>query len=122
MFRYPIGSNPFIKNVIGNMIMFIPFGFFSGYILKIKKGRYVLLLSILMSLIIETIQFQIGRVFDIDDIILNIMGGIIGYYIYSLLNIFQKKLPHFINKNVISNTITVVVIILFLMYLGGLYE
>jgi glycopeptide antibiotics resistance protein len=122
MFRYKLGSNPFIKNVIGNLIMFVPLGFFSGYILKIKKARWTLLLSTLMSLIIETIQSKIGRVFDIDDIILNIMGGVIGYYIYYLLSIIQKRLPNFMNKDLISNIITFITIILFLMYLGGLYE
>jgi glycopeptide antibiotics resistance protein len=122
MFRYKLGSNPFIKNVIGNLIMFVPLGFFCGYILKIKKARWTLLLSTLMSLIIETIQSKIGRVFDIDDIILNIMGGVIGYYIYYLLSIIQKRLPNFMNKDLISNIITFITIILFLMYLGGLYE
>ncbi len=122
IFRYSLGSNPFIKNVIGNMIMFLPFGFFVGYIFKLKKGRWALLLSIITSLIIETIQYKIGRVFDIDDILLNVIGGTIGYYLYYCLDIIQRRLPKFINKNIICNIIICLVVVLFIIYLGGFYE
>jgi len=37
MFRYDFGSRLFIKNVLGNMLLFIPYGFFMAYYLKIKK-------------------------------------------------------------------------------------
>ena len=86
MFRYTLGSNLFIKNVIGNMVMFMPYGFFTGYFLKINKVSVVLLLSMLVSTSIEVIQGYIGRVFDIDDIILNVIGSIIGFLIYKLFN------------------------------------
>lgn len=37
MFRYQIGSTLFFKNVLGNMIMFMPYGFFVSYFLKLKS-------------------------------------------------------------------------------------
>ena len=37
MLRYEFGTKLFFKNVVGNMIMFIPFGFFTSYFLKLKK-------------------------------------------------------------------------------------
>ena len=40
MFRYQIGSRLFFKNVIGNMIMFFPYGFFISQYIKIKKVLY----------------------------------------------------------------------------------
>ncbi len=62
--------------------MFIPYGFFSSYFLKEKNGIIIFLLTTILSFSIEYIQLQIGRVFDIDDIILNVIGGLIGYGIY----------------------------------------
>lgn len=91
MFRYPIGSSLFFKNVIGNLIMFVPFGFFTAYILRETKLRWVLLITLVVSITIELTQTQIGRVFDIDDVLLNIVGGIIGYYCFSIVYRFCKK-------------------------------
>lgn len=93
MFRYEFGSRLFIKNVIGNMLLFMPYGFFAAYYLKLKKPYSIIGLSLLVSVTIETTQLLIGRVFDIDDIILNICGGVFGFYIYLLLDKVNKKLP-----------------------------
>lgn len=84
MFRYSFGSRLFIKNVLGNMMLFVPHGFFTSYFLKEKKPLIILVLTLVLSFTIEFIQLQIGRVFDIDDILLNLMGGFIGYFIYYL--------------------------------------
>lgn len=86
MFRYTFGSRLFIKNVLGNMLMFIPYGFFSSYFLKEKNVIIIFALTVIVSFTIEYIQLQIGRVFDIDDIILNVLGGLIGYFIYLVLS------------------------------------
>jgi len=91
MFRYKIGSNLFFKNVLGNMIMFVPFGFFTSYILRETKLRWVCLITLIVSVTIELTQTQIGRIFDIDDVILNLIGGIIGYYLFSFVYKFFKK-------------------------------
>ena len=37
MFRYSFGSRLFIKNVLGNMLMFVHYVFFSSYFLKEKN-------------------------------------------------------------------------------------
>ncbi len=84
MFRYSFGSRLFIKNVLGNMIMFVPYGFFSSYFLQEKRVILIMILTLIVSFTIEYIQLQIGRVFDIDDIILNVLGGMIGSFIYIL--------------------------------------
>lgn len=85
VFRYEFGSRLFIKNVLGNMLMFIPFGFFSSYFLKENKILPILIITMIVSVTIELTQLKIGRVFDIDDILLNLIGGIIGHYIYRIL-------------------------------------
>src|SRR5574344_1868209 len=56
MLRYEIGSPLFIKNVIGNMIMFLPYGFFTSYLLKLDKKSTMLCLSVIVSLTIEVTQ------------------------------------------------------------------
>ncbi len=75
--RYRLGSTLFIKNIIGNIILFVPFGLFFKLTFNLKK-RYIFIITMIFCLSIELIQLLIGRVFDIDDIILNIIGSIIG--------------------------------------------
>ena len=86
MFRYQIGSRLFIKNVLGNIILFLPFGFFTAYYLDIKKPYLIIILTLIASTSIEFVQMSIGRVFDIDDIMLNTIGGIVGFYLFSILS------------------------------------
>lgn len=91
MFRYKIGSRLFFKNVVGNLLMFVPFGFFSSYILRRIKYRWIFIITLIVSVTIELTQMKIGRVFDIDDVILNVVGGSIGYYIFNLIYKFHKE-------------------------------
>lgn len=93
--RYNITSRLFIKNVLGNLMMFLPFGFFTSYYLKVEKIHLPVLLTLIASLSIETVQMSIGRVFDVDDIILNLLGGICGFFIYSIIKKISEKLPKF---------------------------
>lgn len=121
IFRYEIGSQLFYKNVIGNMLMFIPYGFFTSYFLKLKKPSSIFLLTLLVSITIEFTQLLIGRVFDIDDIILNLIGGIIGFLLYYLITNIKYKLPSLLQKDITYNIIIVVLFIIISLYLGGIY-
>lgn len=114
MLRYEFGTKLFFKNVVGNMIMFIPFGFFISYFLKLKKFYAIFFLTLLTSITIETTQLLIGRVFDIDDIFLNIIGGLIGYFIFKF--IYKIK---FLKKESIYNIIISAILILIILYLVG---
>ena len=84
--RYQIGSRLFFRNIVGNIIMFIPFGFFTSYYLKLDKKRFIFYLTLIVSVAIEFIQLKIGRAFDVDDIILNMVGSFLGYYLYRLMD------------------------------------
>ncbi len=117
MFRYSFGSRMFFKNVIGNMLMFVPFGFFVSYILKLGKARYILLLSSVASLTIESIQLVIGRVFDVDDIILNIVGGLVGFLLFKFIYFLKVKSPEFLKKDIIYNILMVIIIVLMIFYM-----
>lgn len=117
MFRYEIGSRFFIKNIIGNIIMFMPYGFMVGYYLKLKTPDFAVILTLIVSVCIETIQLVIGRVFDIDDIILNLIGGIIGAYIYTVLYKIEGIMPSFLKKDWFYNIIILIVSLIFILYL-----
>ncbi len=92
IFRYEAGSELFFKNIAGNIIMFIPYGLYASYHLNLKKAKIIIFLALILSITIETTQFYIGRVFDIDDILLNVIGALIGYLIYRILALpFRRK-------------------------------
>lgn len=109
--RYNITSHLFWKNVIGNMLMFLPFGFFVSYYINVDKVHLPFMLVLVTSLAIEIVQMMIGRVFDVDDIILNLIGGILGYLIYKILKSIGKKLPDFCRSNWFLNTLMIIVLI-----------
>lgn len=110
MFRYELFSNLFFRNVIGNMLMFMPYGFFISYFLKLDKKKIILLLSLIVSCTIEITQLIIGRVFDIDDIMLNILGGLAGYYLYRLVIIIKEHLPSFLKNQVFYNMVVLIIL------------
>lgn len=117
MFRYNLGSRLFIKNVLGNIIMFAPYGFFVSYYLDLKKPNASIFLVLLLSISIETTQLVIGRVFDIDDIILNVLGGFIGFYFYHSLDAIRNHMPQFLRKSFVYNIIITILVIVFIMYM-----
>ena len=111
--RYSFGSTLFFKNVIGNILLFIPYGFFVSYYLKLEKKRSAFYLVLIVSLAIEFVQLVIGRCFDVDDILLNIVGGMIGYYIYYILDKITNKM----SRNTISTILISIIIILIVILL-----
>lgn len=116
IFRYDIGSRLFVKNIIGNVLLFVPYGYFISYYLKNKKVMPAVCLTILLSTTVELVQLKIGRTFDIDDIILNTIGGLLGSYIYILLDNIKDRLPNIIRNDAVINTIIIIVILLIIIY------
>ncbi len=117
IFRYQIGSKVFIKNILGNIILFIPFGVFVSYIMKTRKAHPILIISLITSSVIEFTQLKIGRTFDIDDIILNVVGGFTGFLMYIVCDVLSTHMPAFCKRNGFKNFVTILIIlILFLIY------
>lgn len=115
IFRYSFGSRKFIRNVLGNIILFIPFGFLSSYLLKNRHLSVVTILTLIASGTIETVQYYIGRVFDIDDIILNLIGGIVGFLIFIGLDAIRNKVKIFKNDTVLDILI-IIILVLVMVY------
>ena len=111
MFRYSLGSRLFLKNVLGNILLFVPFGVFSSYYLKFKKPWVIIGLTLVASFSIECIQMSIGRVFDIDDIILNILGGYFGFLCYSFARSIGNMLPNIMKSEVFLDIVSVIILL-----------
>lgn len=98
-----------IKNIMGNMLLLFPLGLLLPILWrKFNNMITTLLISFLFSLSIEVIQLlsyyvgNVGRAFDIDDIILNTLGAWLGYIFYKkiLLKLSNKQLLNSIQTNV----------------------
>lgn len=111
MTRYSFGSKSFFYNVIGNIALFIPFGFFVTGTVKAKKISEITLITIIISLTAELIQYRIGRAFDVDDIILNTTGSILGFVAFTGISGIANKLPKFLQNNIFYNILAVLVLI-----------
>lgn len=84
--RDVVGSEYFIVNIFGNIFAFAPFGFMIPSVnAKYNKFRDVLVLSFLLTLTIESLQLllKVG-IFDVDDLLMNTVGGLIGYVIFRI--------------------------------------
>ena len=80
-------------NVIGNTAMFIPLGIVWPVCFReLDTHRKVIAAGVGFSLLIEILQLPFfDRVSDIDDLILNSLGFVIGYGIYLLVKKCGKK-------------------------------
>ena len=82
-----------LLNLIGNTAMFLPLGIVWPVVYKkLDTHRKVVAAGSGFSLIIELLQLPFfDRVSDIDDLILNSTGFIIGYLIYLLIQNLTKR-------------------------------
>lgn len=90
-YREQLGLHVAFINIFGNVLCFIPFGMFVPMIAKnkvFKNPIIVAILAFLFSLSVEVSQLllRVGA-FDVDDLFLNTVGGLIGYIIYGILSI-----------------------------------
>lgn len=117
IFRYDVGSRLFVRNIIGNILLFLPYGYFATYYLGNKKVWPTALLTMIVSFTIECVQLKIGRTFDIDDVILNTFGGMIGFFIYSVSEELGSRLPSVFKSDGFINFLVVVLLIVVIIYL-----
>ena len=116
IFRYTFGSEKFWKNIVGNILLFVPMGYFTSYFLNNKKVSTNILGCLIVCLCIEGMQYYIGRSFDIDDIILNVLGGFIGFLLYIALTAIKERLPKFMRSDGFLNFLLILIIILVIFF------
>lgn len=93
-YRYNLNAWLVMLNLVGNVVAFIPFGTFLPVLFqKCRNFFLTVLLSMEFSLCVEIIQL-LGKVgiFDVDDIILNTLGGLLGYVLYWLFSLVWRKI------------------------------
>lgn len=85
----------FLINVVGNIVMFMPLGFFPCLLWE-DRGRGLLRgtgWAFFASLCVELCQLPQDRGTDIDDLWLNALGGAWGFLLYWLLKRLWPGLP-----------------------------
>lgn len=91
--RESIGYFAVFLNLAGNVLAFVPFGFFLPMLNRHTRGLFrMALFTFEFSLLVETIQLvsKVGS-FDVDDLMLNTLGGILGYVIFSLCDYVRRR-------------------------------
>lgn len=92
MTDYP-STGEILLNFVGNTFMFLPLGIVWPVVFRqLNTHRKVILAGISASLLIEILQLPFfDRVSDIDDLILNSLGFLMGYGIYLLVQAVKRN-------------------------------
>jgi glycopeptide antibiotics resistance protein len=92
-YRQKLGFESFTVNILGNVLAFAPFGFLLPILeKKYRKFFITAFLGLTFSLFVETLQLYLKvGIFDVDDILMNTLGGILGYLMYKLLHTLIYK-------------------------------
>ena len=70
-----------LKMLVYNFLMFVPFGFFLPFVFEKINNRSIWKVAVIVPIVVEVIQPVVGRSFDVDDLILNFAGIIVGYFV-----------------------------------------
>lgn len=88
-------SREFLINIFGNIIVFIPVGFLTPLVQKRARNvKNALCFAVVFPLCIEFVQAFIGRTADIDDVVLNFSGLMLGWLIYAIILKRKGRGPH----------------------------
>lgn len=96
------GVDGFVYNILGNLMLLAPMGLFIYYYYRdrINSCKTIMLVSFCISLFIECTQIilslvfpNVCRYFEVNDLLLNTLGGVIGYIIskcFEIIKIYKK--------------------------------
>ena len=90
-------------NLLGNIIMFLPFGFFTALLWRCTRKR-VFLIGLSITGFIEIWQLFVGRAYDVDDLLLNTLGVMCGFWLWKLLNAEMRQRFHLHCQKIESET------------------
>jgi hypothetical protein len=75
-----------------NTLLFVPFGFLAPRLFKLKTLKKMVFVSLAIIVLIELAQMLfVGRLFDIDDLLFNILGAVIGYGLFHMCERIKKR-------------------------------
>lgn len=93
-YREQLGMKAFLLNVVGNVAAFMPCGFFLPIVSRRSRRKWynTILLCFTLSLCVEVTQL-VGKVgsFDVDDLMLNTLGGALGYVTYRIVQTIRIR-------------------------------
>jgi len=81
----------FIIYFIGNIVMFIPIGFFIPLLWNKISFKKIMLIAFSVPLFIEICQLPQARIVDIDDVWLNALGVLSGYFLFLIISKLKPK-------------------------------
>ncbi len=85
-----------IIQFLGNICTFLPLGFFPALLFRDFGARKTFRFGLIFSLGVEFYQFFLGRHSDVDDVMLNVSGVMMGFVIYRMAKRrFPKALERF---------------------------
>lgn len=89
---YDMGIKKMMEQLLLNIAMFLPYGFLLPIIFPKMRRFFRTAMTVLgTTVLIETVQYFLGRSADIDDVIMNFIGGLIGYLFYVLCMKLWRK-------------------------------
>lgn len=91
-YREQLGMFAVFANLLGNILIFVPYGFFISMAAERRGFFKTLFFSFGLSLCVELVQLatRVGS-FDVDDILLNTIGGIFGYILFAICNVIRRR-------------------------------
>jgi len=91
-YRKQLGMFATAANLFGNILIFLPFGFFMPMASEYRNFLGTTVYSLSLSLVIELTQLfmKVGS-FDVDDLLLNTIGGMLGYIAFTVCNRIRRN-------------------------------
>lgn len=91
-YREELGIFAVFANLLGNILIFVPYGFLISVFTRYTRFSRTLIWSFGLSLGVELFQLftRVGSC-DVDDLILNTVGGILGWFLFIICNAIRRR-------------------------------
>ena len=88
-----MGVAKMIRQLLLNIAMFVPYGLLLPMVFKKLRSISMQIIAVFLTTFsIEALQYLMGRSADIDDIIMNCLGGLVGYLCFKTLSLVFAKM------------------------------
>ena len=92
VYREQLGWYAVFANLFGNILIFVPFGFFLPMASRYRSLFSAVCYSFALSACVECFQLlsRVGSL-DVDDLLLNTLGGALGYILFMICAAVRRK-------------------------------